>query len=441
MVWHFSLLIFITTAFFLWLYLAFSPSRRNNFNHRLDPGPHNTHFDPLDRKPALPRVAIICPGRNEGDKIGTTIPQLCGQHFDHAPNTGDNPPYRVVFVDDQSSDNTRRITESLQARFRHLMVVRNNLVPPDGWVGKCWAVHQGYFALIAAEQRELGLYRARESRESRADSPPPPGPAEWLCFTDADINWHPLCLQTALRYADETHADVVALFPKLLFGSTSERLTQSTMVLALGLLFPFEKAMDRNNPDTLTGGAFILVRRSLYEKIGGHESVKGCIIEDLNLGRKLKSIGATIRIAVTHDLIRCRMYDGWDDMWEGLTKNAFAGLDYKLHYLFLFLAVVLFANILPPVFLLASVMWAARTGEVLAYVAAAMAGATLLLQAMPMNTIRRLLDLPVIYAFQTPVGSAIYSVFLIASAWRFYRGGNVWKGRRYGPGRVQSRAN
>jgi chlorobactene glucosyltransferase len=429
-----TLSIFTALAFLLWLFLALSPSRRNNFNHRLDPGPYSTQFDPLNRVPPLPRVAIICPGRNEADKICTTIPQVCSQHFDHAPNTGDNPPYRVIFVDDQSTDTTQQITAELADRFQHLQIVRNNLAPPEGWVGKCWAVHQGYFALVASEEREAGLRTVRDPKET------PTRPVEWVCFTDADINWHPLCLQTALRYAIEKHADVVALFPKLQFGSTPECLTQSTMVLALGLLFPFEKAMDRDNPNTLTGGAFILVKRDMYEKIGGHESVKGCIIEDLNLGRKLKSVGATIRIAVTHDLLRCRMYDGWNDMWEGLTKNAYAGLDYKPHYLAAFLAAVLFANILPPFFLIAAIVFAVQTHGVLAVVTAALALGTLLLQAMPMNTIRKLLDLPPLYAFQTPVGSAIYSVFLVASAYRFYRGGNVWKGRRYGPSNVQTRA-
>jgi len=35
------------------------------------------------------------------------------------------------------------------------------------------------------------------------------------------------------------------------------------------------------------------------------------------------------RLAFTDQLLRCRMYHGWADMWEGCTNSVYAGLDYR----------------------------------------------------------------------------------------------------------------
>jgi hypothetical protein len=255
---------------------------------------------------------------------------------------------------------------------------------------------------------------------------------QWVCFTDADIHWHEACLAAAMRHALQHDADVVALFPKLEFGSAAERLGQLTMVLALGLLFPFKKAMDPKHPHTLTGGAFMLIRRSIYDSIGGHESVAACVVEDLNLGRKLKAAGAKIRIAVTPDLLRCRMYQGWSDMWEGLTKNAYAGMEYRPLFAVLFLLSAWLGNVLSPVYFIAAIVWVSlQSHSSLAWLTLCGSLAVLLLQARAMNAVRTILGLRWWWAWSVPAGSALYSVFIIASMWRYYFGGNVWKGRTY----------
>jgi len=396
MIWLLAALVFVSLA--LWVFFNFSPARRDCFNHRVLL--EDAH--PADRGDEhLPPAAIICPGRNEASWIDKTIPDLCEQDY---------PGLRVVFIDDHSDDATPAITAQMDQHYPHLTVVRNEVEPPAGWVGKCWAVRQGYAALQHSDKQEE---------------------ITWLCFTDADIRWHPQCLRAAMHYGQRYNADVVGLFPKLEFGSAIEPLGQLTMVLALGLLFPFEKAMDPRHPDTLTGGAFILVRRSLYDQIGGHESVKGCVVEDLNLGKNLKAAGAKIRIAATPELLRCRMYEGFWDMWEGLTKNAYAGMQYKPHWAVGFLSAAWLINVLPPVYLIVSLILALRTHDPIAWACVAGSFITVLLQTRAMNAIRKMMGLKWWWAWSVPAGSALYSVFMIVSVWRYYVGGNKWKGRSY----------
>jgi len=300
-------------------------------------------------------------------------------------------------------------------------VVRNEADPPAGWVGKCWAIHRGIEALTEAERTDPGYPRGS-------------GPAQWLCFTDADIHWDPRCLSSALVHAQREGADLVALFPTLRFGTVGEAVVQLQLVLGLGLLVPFERAMDPAHPDTLTGGAFILVRRSLYESIGGHAAVRGEVVEDLALGRRLKAAGARVRVAMAGELLSCRMYDGWRDMWDGLTKHVFAGMEYSLVRTAGMLTLGVVGAVLPPVYLVASAAWWALSPGWQPAVATGLSAAIVALTVRPMNGVRKLAGLPWPYAWSMPLGAACYAAIAVRSVWQYYRGGTQWKGRSYGPG-------
>src|SRR5690606_29870279 len=113
---------------------------------------------------------------------------------------------------------------------------------------KCWAIHQGYAGLKAREQQggaspdPAGM--AIKPDRAASDHLAALGQAEWLCLTDADINWDPRCLRAAMRHGQEHNADLVALLPRLRYESFLEGVVQMQLVLALGLMFPFDKAMD-----------------------------------------------------------------------------------------------------------------------------------------------------------------------------------------------------
>lgn len=409
----------ISIGVFVWLLINLAPAARHTLRHRVDaPAEGETPIDDA----SLPPAAIISPGRNEATWLPSTLPRLCQQDY---------PNLKIVFIDDNSDDDSSAITADVHANHDNLLVVHNTHEPPAGWVGKCWAIQQGYNALCNWEcgrDEQPVKTRVMWPRDATLRS----SHAEWVCFTDADIEWEPQLLRAAMQHALEHDADMVALFPGLEFGSAVEAVVQQTMVLALGLFFPFDKAMDPDYPDTLTGGAFMLVRRSLYDSFGGHEAVKSFVIEDINLGRTVKKHRGKIRIAIADNLLRCRMYEGWADMWEGLTKNAYAGIDYKLHIGLAAVVGVVVANVLSPIYLVISIAWLAMDiASEMAWLAVALSMLLVLLQARPMNDIRRMLRLPWPFAFAVSPGSFLYLLITVASMWQYYRKGNVWKGRSY----------
>ncbi len=370
-------------------------------------------------------VVILVPGRDEAEHLPTTLRELCEQGY---------PGLRVVFVDDASTDATPEIAAQLQREFAHLAVVRNEGSPPAGWMGKCWAIYRGYEALRLGDGgRPAGAGLARGSAPLRVAANGDALP-DWLCFTDADIHWHPRLLATAVAYAEANGADLLGLAPTLRFGSPIEAIVQLQLFLALGIMIPFEKAMDPASPLALTGGAFIMVRREFYDAIGGHAAVKGEMVEDLKLGMALKAAGARHRVAMAGDLLWCRMYDGPADMWEGLTKNAYAGLGHRWYLAAPAVLAVLLLNALPPLYVLISAAWLVTSPGALPAVALILSLLTVVLTARALNATRKMMRLPAWYAWTMTPGSAIYCAIIVTSAVRHHTVGNAWKGRRYGAG-------
>ena len=400
----------------VWGWVAFLSGAGGVLSHPLDPPP----------PPPPPgagegdggdAVTVVVPGRDEAEHLPTTLPELVSQRISR--------PYRVVFVDDASADGTPRIVAQVaRDAGDHLLAVRNEQEPPPGWVGKTFAIQRGLAAAGLLGPGPVG---------DAAPRAPLPGEGEpWLLFTDADIHFGPELVRAAVAHAEARGADVLALVPRLRFGSFGERLVQLQLVIALSVLFPLRKAVDPERPEALTGGAFILVRQRLYAAAGGHAAVRGEVVEDLQLGRKLKAAGGRMAVAVAGDRLWCRMYGGWTDQWEGLTKNAYAGLEHRPLRAAGLAAATLVCNVGPAVFLPgALLLWLAGGGGV-ALAAAGVAAGALGLQALPANAARRLCGLRWPWSLGVPAGSAAYLAILCASVWSYHRRGNLWKGRRYG---------
>jgi hopene-associated glycosyltransferase HpnB len=386
----------------LWTWLAISPARRRSFDTLLN---SDTPFS--EPAPGSGRITAIVPARNEADMLPRTIPSLC---------TADHPDLHVIVVDDQSDDASVQVLESLKRSHSNLTVVFGK-PRPQGWTGKCWAVQQGVDA-------------ATPPPAADSDSPSPGEPL--YLFTDADIVFHPLALQRGLQLMHVQNLDMLSLFPRPVFGQPVERLAMSGLVSMLSLMFPIGRVNDPTHPAALAAGGFILIRSSAYHRIGGHACVRGEMIEDVNLARRLKAAGMRIHCRHTRDLCTTRMYEGFADVWEGLAKNAYAGMEYQPHKFWVGLIIGLIAAVLPPLYLLAGLGWAWRTGSASAWMAISLAlWINLCILHIHRRTIRHL-RLPWYHSLLLPVSAALYSIIACFSAWQHHHGGgNAWKGRRY----------
>ena len=68
-------------------------------------------------------------------------------------------------------------------------------------------------------------------------------------------------------------------------------------------------------------GQFMLIRRRIYEAVGGHAAVAGAICEDVALARLVSRSGGNVAFLSGDRLLSTRMYTGWRTLWPGIAKN------------------------------------------------------------------------------------------------------------------------
>lgn len=236
---------------------------------------------------AAPQVAIAIPARDEAANIGRCLHSVVQQTY---------PPsrLRVVVIDDHSADATFAIAAAIAQASPIVSVLRSPPLPPH-WVGKshaCW----------------IG---------ARAIAPN----TEWLCFIDADVWGEPALIASAVAAATAAELDLLSLAPRQELQSFAERLIMPCGLYLLAFCQDLRSVQARDGQEATATGQFMLVRRAVYEAVGGHAAVRGAICEDLMLARLVKRSGYGVLLQDGHRLLTTRMYTGWATLWGGIAKN------------------------------------------------------------------------------------------------------------------------
>lgn len=87
--------------------------------------------------------------------------------------------------------------------------------------------------------------------------------------------------------------------------------------------FSFDEVNDPAKPAAAANGQFLLIRRDVYQAVGGHASVAREVLEDVALARRVKAAGHRIWFASGKGIVRVRMYRTFGAMWEGWKKNLY----------------------------------------------------------------------------------------------------------------------
>jgi hypothetical protein len=192
-------------------------------------------------------------------------------------------------------------------------------------------------------------------------------------------------------------------------------------------------APDAQPDEIVANGQCIFVRQQIYRAIGGHSSVYGDVLEDVQLARKLRTAGARVKVVEGLRYLRVRMYTNGREVVNGLTKNAIAGYS-SGGVRSLRAGIRQFLLVLAPLWLnLGGLALLSSTGDVQAWVVCCY-GAVVALVAL--NYWRSLLwhlyALPWYYALLWPAGLIGYGCIALRGLWKIRSGhGVTWKGRRY----------
>ena len=249
------------------------------------------------------KVSILVPAKDEAAGIGLCLDALLAQ---------DHPNFEALVIDDRSADGTAEVVGRRASADPRLKLLSIKDLPP-GWTGKTHALHWG---------------------QQHADG-------AWLLFVDADTTAHPHCVSAAVRHAEDAGIDLLTALPAIEVGSFWAGVAQPFLGVTLAFLLPPTAVNDpRNARAAFANGQFILIRRTAYDRIGGHEAVRGKFVEDIHLGRRTRAAGLALRLALAPDLLRVRMYSSVSGIVKGWSRILYAAEEPSTRRLWLLVAMM-----------------------------------------------------------------------------------------------------
>ena len=237
-----------------------------------------------------PFVSIIVPARNEADNIRRCLLSLLAQNYYN---------FEVIAIDDNSIDDTLKIMKELKRtrvpESKKLKII-SLTDKPNSWTGKTWASQQGYLQ----------------------------SNGRILLFTDADTYYNDKdTILLTVSYMQKENLDVLSGIPHI----EAPRDFWSKIIIPLwdmiSILFGVTTA-DVNNPKSKVSyliGSFILIQKTVFEKVGTFQSVCKDIQEDKALGLRIKEAGFNLRIVKLNDMISAHWSRDVYTLWHGIGRT------------------------------------------------------------------------------------------------------------------------
>ncbi len=222
-------------------------------------------------------VRVIIPARNEEACLGRCLGSLVTQV---------GIPFEIFVVDDNSTDHTRDVASGFPG-----VQILTATEPASGINGKCNAL------IMGAEAANT----------------------DWLLFTDADTVHLPGSLAAAVEEAERVHADLLSYSPEQETGAWYEEMLMPLVFAELAR--NFDTSGDDKQGKPAANGQYILARREVYERLGGHRAVANKVLEDVELAKLFRNAGHKIYFRYGKGRVRTRMYRSFAAMWAGWTKN------------------------------------------------------------------------------------------------------------------------
>ena len=338
-----------------------------------------------------PTIAVILPARDEAHNIAACLTSLTNQNYPQEK-------LHIVVVDDGSRDDTASIAHEFKGQTIRVDVIEAGDLP-SGWLGKshaCW---------VGAQYIE----------------------SEWLCFLDADTRHNPELLSAAVQQAERDSVDLLSLHPRQEMLGFWERLLMPISFMTLMILLDSRGINAPSSKKAMANGQFILVRKNVYDTIGGHAAIRDQLLEDVAIARLVKSSGYKLKLLGGGPFIHTRMYVRLKTLWEGLARGGSELFGVPLTSLAVLSA--LLGSLFPLAFPIWRLSVAIESPDGWLYASTLLAfigsvawyGA----HARALHTYR----VPSYYLFLLPISNILIAIVNAEGIIRRLRGQRLWKGR------------
>jgi len=351
-------------------------------------------------KSRFPLISVIVPAFNEEENIEDCIRSVM------ASTRLPLELLEICVVDDQSTDRTFEILQTLQAQWAdaRLKLISGQSRPEDQlWNGKNWACHQG-------------------SEQARG---------EFLLFIDADVRLKHKAILAVVQTAIDNQIDFLTCIPTIVSASLIEWLVQPLMFINVLVSFNSKAVKDPRAKTTYALGPFLLFRADTYQAIGGHRAVAAEVAEDVAFARTVKRNGFRIKQILGENLATLRMYRDWRSLWEGWTKVLYVGADRSMPLMLLLATVMLLIYTIPWVGFFGAIAQLLMHPTLLHLTAVGLASLAILLQYWIRWYGSQTLGTSTKYWWLQSVGGVIIAILAIASIIKTETGwGWTWRGRK-----------
>jgi glycosyltransferase involved in cell wall biosynthesis len=311
-------------------------------------------------------VTILFAARDEEEKLPQALETL--RQIDY-------PALEILAANDRSSDGTKKILNDAAQRDSRLKVV-NIADLPAGWLGKPHALQRAYEA----------------------------SSGEWLLFTDADVRFRVDAIRRAITLVQTKKLDHLTLLTDVEMHGFWEKTVLTFFGVGFHLATNPRGVSDPRSSAYIGIGAFQLVKRAAYETSGMHRRLCMEVLDDMKLAKIVKQAGFQSAVGVAQDFVTVRWHAGIRNIVRGVTKNFFAGAEFKLSIAALQLLGILCVNIVPFVALPFVRGWMLAFVIVSVVIALGFhAGTAWVMRASPF------------YALTQPLGAAIFGYMLLRS--------------------------
>jgi hopene-associated glycosyltransferase HpnB len=357
----------------LWLAVILVPWRPWSTRECLEAGNEGAERNLSD-------VTVLIPARNEAAVIERTLSALNDQ----------GSGLQVILVDDQSSDET--VDLALATLATRLQIIQGEPLPP-GWIGKLWALEQGW-------------------RNTKT---------ELVLLLDADIEVAPRMIRTLKQKLIDEQLDLVSIMAWLRMQTFWEKLLAPAFIYFFKLLYPFSVGNSPSSSLGVAAGGCILIRADALRRTGAFLSIRDAIIDDCSLASSVKRSRGRTWTGLSHSVRSHRPYVRLSGFWEMIERTAFTQLRYSIGLLFATTFLMLLAFWFP---------WAGLFSSSLGVRGFAVVGfCAMMLSYLPtLRYFRR----SALWAPLLPFIGGLYLLMTWSSAMRYWRGKrSEWKGRVY----------
>lgn len=249
---------------------------------RLLRGP--TRHPPLQPQPSQPEflgaVSVVVPTLNEVDRLSPCLTGLSNQSYEVR---------EVLVVDSDSQDGTPDLVKAAQQRDPRFRVMNDDPLPAD-WVGRPWALHNGFLSSAEA--------------------------SEWILGIDADTQPQPGLVSSLIATAMAEGYDLISLSPQFILKYPGELWLQPALLMTLVYRFGPAGETDSTAERVMANGQCFFCRRSTLAAVGGYSSARRSFCDDVTLARNIATQGAKVGFLDGAKVLKVRMYDGMAETWR-----------------------------------------------------------------------------------------------------------------------------